>query len=149
MRLIWSALWEAFPREIHLISEFLIPSLLAQAWLPSLLPRRWKGEVRATGEGHSWGALKASPHTPLSSSCCSPQIIPTRMPSPRQRAEFCWQRGMAITLLLVARALCTVTRKWEPGQEAPEGSGCVSKGLPQSGSPLHTLSALRGIGAGV
>ena len=43
MRLIWSALWEAFPREMHLISEFLIPSLRASALAPFAAPREVSG----------------------------------------------------------------------------------------------------------
>ena len=71
MRLIWSALWGAFPREIHLISEFLIPSLRALALAPLATPREVEGVeggrlAQATREGLGWDAPRA----------------PTRRPSP-------------------------------------------------------------------
>lgn len=43
MRLIWSAQWGAFPREIHLISEFLIPSLRGLALAPFAAPQEVEG----------------------------------------------------------------------------------------------------------
>lgn len=43
MHLIWSALRGAFPREIHLISEFLIPSLRAPALAPLAAPLEVEG----------------------------------------------------------------------------------------------------------
>ena len=39
MLLIWSALWGAFPGELRLISEFLIPSVGAQALAPLATPQ--------------------------------------------------------------------------------------------------------------
>lgn len=66
MHLIWSALWGAFPGEIHLISEFLIPFLRAEPLLPLLLlgggrrkagPGHWK-------EGRGWGAPQHPPPRP-------------------------------------------------------------------------------------
>lgn len=69
MRLIWSALWGAFPREIHLISEFLIPSLRGPALAPFAAPQEVErveggGQAQAKGEGHGWEApsLPPAPH---------------------------------------------------------------------------------------
>lgn len=50
MHLIWSALWGAFPREVRLISEFLIPSLRAKAIAPHATPREVE-EERPAGPG--------------------------------------------------------------------------------------------------
>lgn len=47
MHLIWSALWGAFPGEIRLISEFLIPSVGAQALAPLTTPQEVEGERQA------------------------------------------------------------------------------------------------------
>lgn len=74
MRLIWSALWGAFPREIHLISEFLIPSLRGPVLAPFATPQEVEGarggrEPHAKGEGH--GSLAApGPHGPGASPNC-------------------------------------------------------------------------------
>ncbi|KAM8783499.1 paired box protein Pax-2 isoform 5-T5 [Rhynchonycteris naso] len=54
MRLIWSALWEAFPREKHLISEFLIPSLIAPALAPLAAPREVPGVERGRQAQATW-----------------------------------------------------------------------------------------------
>lgn len=70
MRLIWSALWGAFPREIHLISEFLIPSLRGRALAPFAAPREVEGveggrQAQARGEGQGGEAPRGpqpSPH---------------------------------------------------------------------------------------
>lgn len=66
MRLIWSALWGAFPREIHLISEFLIPSLRGPALAPFAASQEVKGvvggrEAQAKGEGRGWDAPSKPP----------------------------------------------------------------------------------------
>lgn len=78
MRLIWSALWGAFPREIHLISEFLIPFLRAPALAPLAAPWEVSGvegerQAQATGAGRGWGLLR-----PLSlhQAPCGPAAIP-------------------------------------------------------------------------
>lgn len=47
MHLIWSALWGTFPREVRLISEFLIPSLRTKAIAPHATPREAEGERQA------------------------------------------------------------------------------------------------------
>lgn len=62
MRLIWSALWGAYPGEIHLISEFLIPSLRARALAPGAAPQEVGGgrQAQATGEGRGWDAPAAA-----------------------------------------------------------------------------------------
>lgn len=67
MHLIWSTLWGAFPREIHLISEFLIPSLRALARVPLSTPQVVEGGrlAQALGEGHDWEA-PGTPGTPPS-----------------------------------------------------------------------------------
>lgn len=80
MRLIWSALWEASPREMHLISEFLIPSLRTSALAPFAAP--WEvsgveGGSRAQANKAQLGGL-SHPLSPL------PQ---TQLPSRTTRGQ--------------------------------------------------------------
>lgn len=74
MRLIWSALWGAFPREIHLISEFLIPSLRGPVLAPFATPQEVEGArggrgPHAKGEEHS-SLAAPGPHLPGASPNC-------------------------------------------------------------------------------
>lgn len=80
MRLIWSALWGAFPGEIHLISEFLIPSLGAPASAPLAAPR----EVRAGGRAR---AAKAGP----AREPCTGPVVRTNHSRPQLR---CWRQSL-------------------------------------------------------
>jgi hypothetical protein len=64
MRLIWSALWGAFPGEIHLISEFLIPSLRAPALAPLAAPQEVKGRRQSQTTGEGTAGMLQSPQPP-------------------------------------------------------------------------------------
>lgn len=104
MRLIWSSLWEAFPREIHLISEFLIPSLRAPALASLAAPQevsRVEGgrPAQASGVGRGWG----SPPPPQDPRTRPPFQIP-RDPVPGSGQGLACGREAATPLLFLTRA---------------------------------------------
>lgn len=132
MRLIWSALWGAFPREIHLISEFLIPSLRAQALAPLAVPGRcqeWKeeGRPRPPGRGAAGGLSSPCPPSPQAPRC--PAAFPNSSrsaPGPRVRALPAERRQPRLCLSLPGqKTLGQGPGHWKIIRRVTKGAGAI------------------------